>query len=197
MKRTSILLTVIFALAVFGSFSKATAENDFAVGVTLENFKLPDTNGKEQSFNDLKGKNGAIIVFLSIQCPVVRAYDERINKLAEEYKAKGVNFIGINSNFTESADEIKKHAEKKYKFPVLLDKGNAIADKFNATATPEMFFFDAKNKLVYHGAVDNDRSGENVTVNYLRVAMDENLAGKPVTKAETRAFGCSIKRAGM
>ena len=197
MKRTSILFAVIFALAAFVSFSKVTAENDFAVGTTLENFKLPDTQGKEQSFNDLKGKNGAIIVFLSVQCPVVRAYDERINKLAEEYKAKGVNFIGINSNFTESAEEIKKHAEKNYKFPVLLDKGNVIADQFKATATPEMFFFDQKNKLVYHGAIDNDRSGENVTANYLRVALDENLAGKPISKAETRAFGCSIKRAGM
>lgn len=197
MKRTRILLTMIFAVMAFVSFSQVNAGNDFAIGVTLENFKLPDTNGKEHSYNDLKGKNGAIIVFLSIQCPVVRAYDERINKLAEEYKAKGVNFIGINSNSTESSVEVKKHAEKTYKFPVLLDKGNAIADKFNASATPEMFLFDAKNKLVYHGAIDNDRSGENVTSNFLRVALDENLAGKAITKAETKAFGCTIKRAGM
>jgi peroxiredoxin len=200
MKRISILFTVIFALAAFVSFSKVDAkggDKDFEVGATIENFKLPDTTGKEYSFNDLKGKNGAIIVFLSVQCPVVRAYDARIVKLAEDYKAKGINVIGINSNATESAEEVKAHAAKNYKFPVLLDKGNAIADKFKATATPEMYFFDAENRLVYHGAIDNDRSGENVSSEFLRVALDEKLSGKPVTRAKTKAFGCSIKRAAM
>ena len=196
MKRISILFTAIFALVAFVSFPGVDAKGDFAVGTTLENFKLPDANGKEQSFDDLKGKNGAVIVFLSIQCPVVKAYDERIVKLAEDYKAQGVNLIGINSNATESLEEVKKHAAEKYKFPVLIDKGNVIADKFSATATPEMYVFDAKNKLVYHGAIDNDRSGRNVTTNHLRTALDEHLAGKPITVAETRAFGCSIKRAG-
>jgi peroxiredoxin len=198
MKRTSFLLTIVIALIAVVTFSKtnAVAANDFAIGTTLENFKLPDTTGKETSFNDLKGKNGAIIVFLSVQCPVVRAYDGRINEIAEAYKAKGINFIGINSNVTESMEEVKKHAAEKYKFPVLVDKGNVIADKLNASATPEMFFFDAKNKLVYHGAIDNDRSGANVTENFLRVALDENLDGKPITRAQTKAFGCTIKRAG-
>lgn len=197
MKRISILFTAIFALLAFVSFPAADAKGDFVVGTTLENFKLPDTNGKEQSFDDLKGKNGAVIVFLSIQCPVVRGYNERIVQLAEDYKAKGINVIGINSNVTESLDEVKKHAAENYKFPVLIDKGNVIADKFKATATPEMYFFDAKNVLTYHGAIDNDKSGRNVTNNHLRTALDEHLAGKAVSVAETRAFGCSIKRAGM
>jgi peroxiredoxin len=197
MKRISFLFTAIFAMFAFVSFPGVDAKSDFTVGTTLENFKLSDVNGKEQSFNDLKGKNGAIIVFLSVQCPVVRGYNERIAKLAEDYKAQGVNVIGINSNSTESVDAIKKHAEENYKFPVLIDKGNVIADKFNATATPEMFFFDAKNKLVYHGAIDNDRSGQNVSVNYLQTALSEHLGGKPITTAETKAFGCSIKRLGM
>lgn len=198
MKRISVFLTVIFALVTVVSFSKASAEkSEIPIGTTLEDFKLVDTNGKEQSFNDLKGKNGAVIVFLSVQCPVVRGYNERINKLAADYEAKGVNFIGINSNATESPEAVKAHAEEHYKFPVLIDKGNVIADKFNAAATPEMYFFDAKNRLVYHGAIDNDRSGNNVSAAFLRDALEENLAGKPITKAETKAFGCTIKRAGM
>ncbi len=117
MKRLSVLFTAVFAIAALVSFSKVSAIGDFAVGSTLENFKLPDTNGKEQSFNDLKGKNGAIVIFLSVQCPVVKGYDERIVKLAEDYKAKGVNVIGINSNSTESAERVKTHAAEKYKFP--------------------------------------------------------------------------------
>ncbi len=106
MKQKSILLVAVLALVTFFMSSHASsAKDDFAVGSTLDNFKLSDTNGKEQSLNDLKGKNGAILVFLSVQCPVVKGYDERIVKLAADYKAKGINVIGINSNATEALAE--------------------------------------------------------------------------------------------
>lgn len=196
MKTKSFLMMLILSVAAFAALA-ADTKNTFTIGSTLENFTLPDTNGKEQSFESLKGKNGTIIVFLSVQCPVVKAYDERIAKLAEEYQAKGINVIGINSNATESPMIVKTHAEKKYKFPVLKDKDNIIADKLTAYATPEMFFFDTKNKLVYHGAIDNDRSGGNISTNFLRDALEEHLAGKSITKADTKAIGCTIKRAGM
>jgi len=195
MKQKSILLVAVLALVTFFMSSHASsAKDDFAVGSTLDNFKLSDTNGKEQSLNDLKGKNGAILVFLSVQCPVVKGYDERIVKLAADYKAKGINVIGINSNATEALDKVKTHAAANYKFPVLIDKNNVLADKFGATVTPEMYYFNAKNVLTYHGAIDNDRSGKNVTTDYLRTALDEALSGKAVTKATANAFGCSIKR---
>lgn len=192
MKRKRILSVLV--LALFLCFSNGIFANDFPVGTVVEDFKLKDTNGKEQSFNSLKGEKGTIVVFLSIQCPVVKAYDDRINALAADYKAKGINFIGINSNSTEALDEVKSHAAEKYKFPVLIDTGNVVADKFGAQFTPEMFYFDASNKLIYHGAIDNDRSGQNVKETYLRVALDESLGGKSITKPETKAFGCSIKR---
>ena len=195
MKKISFLLIAIFAIGAFISFNNVSASEGLAIGATLENFKLPDTSGKEQSFNDLKGKNGAILVFLSVQCPVVKGYNERIVKLADEYKAKGVNVIGINSNATESPENVKMHAAENYKFPVLIDKGNVLADKFGANVTPEMFYFNAKNVLTYHGAIDNDRSGKNVTTEYLKTALDESLSGKAVTKNSANAFGCSIKRA--
>jgi peroxiredoxin len=194
MKRLSILLAVIFATIAFVSFSDVSAKGDFAVGATLENFKLSDTNGKEQSFNDLKGKNGAIVIFLSVQCPVVKGYDERIVKLAEDYKAKGVNVIGINSNATESPERVKTHAAEKYKFPVLIDKGNILADKFGANVTPEIYYFNAKNILMYEGAIDNDRSGKTISNNYLRDALESSLSGKAIAKTSANAFGCSIKR---
>lgn len=192
MKRGFVLS--VFLLALCLCFSNAAFAKDFPVGTVLEDFKLMDTAGKEQSYSGLKGEKGTIIVFLSVQCPVVKAYDDRINAIAADYKAKGINFIGINSNSTEAAGDVKTHAAEKYKFPVLIDTGNVIADKLGADYTPEMFYFDTSNKLVYHGSVDNDRSGQNVTGNFLRVAMDENLAGKPIAKPETKAFGCTIKR---
>ncbi len=195
MKRKSILFVALLALIAFISFAGASSANDgFTVGKTLDNFKLADTNGKEQSFNDLKGTNGAVIVFLSIQCPVVRGYNDRINQLAADYKAKGINFIGVNSNSSESLADIKTHAAEHYKFPVLIDKGNVLADQLGATVTPEIFYFNAKNVLLYEGAIDNDRRGDNPTENYARVALDAGLGGKEITKQSAKAFGCSIRR---
>ncbi len=195
MKRLSFLITAIFAVAAFVSFGVVSAKDGLAVGATMENFTLTDTGGASKSFDELKGKNGAILIFLSVQCPVVKGYDERIVKLAAEYQAKGINVIGINSNATETLEKVKTHAGENYKFPVLIDKGNVIADKLGANVTPEIFYLNEKNSLVYHGAIDNDRNGENITSNYLRDAVTANLSGKAVAKSSANAFGCSIKRA--
>ena len=194
MKRKIVLFVAIFAL--FVSFTGIIEADNFAVGAKLEDFKLSDTSGKEHSFNNLKGKNGAVLVFLSAQCPVVKGYNERINQIAAEYEAKGITFIGINSNATESLEWVKSHAAENYKFPMLIDKGNVLADKLGATVTPEVYYFDEKNVLLYHGAIDNDRSGKNVSENILRVAFDSKLGGKPIAKTKSNAFGCSIKRVG-
>ena len=123
-----------------------------------------------------------------------RVVQRRLNQLTLDYKAKGINVIGINSNSTEDLAWVKSHAEENYKFPMLIDKGNVIADKFDAQATPEIFFFDKNDKLVYHGAIDNDRGGSNVTSTYLRDALNEYLDGKAITTTKIKAFGCSIKR---
>lgn len=194
MRQKSAVLFTVFAMLVFVLVPTTSEAGDFAIGTTLENFSLPDTAGKTQSFNDLKGKNGAVIVFLSAQCPVVKAYNERVSQIAADYAAKGITFIGINSNSTESLDWVKSHAAENYKFPMLIDKGNVFADKLGATVTPEVYYFDAKNVLKYHGAIDNDRSGKAITDNYLRTAFDASLSGKPIAKTKANAFGCSIKR---
>ncbi|HLM61383.1 MAG TPA: redoxin domain-containing protein [Pyrinomonadaceae bacterium] len=200
MKRLSFLAAAIFALAAFVIFNNISADENvsaresLAVGSTIENFKLVDTSGVEKSLNDLKGKNGAILVFVSAQCPVVKQYNERIVKFAHDFAAKGINVIGINSNHTESLEWVKSHAAENYKFPVLIDKGNVLADKLGANVTPEIFYVNEKNVLVYHGAIDNSRSGESITENYLRDAVESNLSGKAVAKPSANAFGCSIKR---
>ncbi len=200
MKKLSFLAAAIFAIAAFVIFNKYSANENIsaheglAVGSTVENFKLVDTNGAEKSLNDLKGKNGAILVFVSAQCPVVKGYNERISKFAADFAEKGINVIGINSNHTESLEWVKSHAAEKYKFPVLIDKGNVLADKLGANVTPEVYYLNEKNVLVYHGAIDNSSSGESITENYLRDAVEANLSGKPVARKSANAFGCSIKR---
>jgi len=127
----------------------------------------------------------------------VKGYKDRINEIAAAYQAKGINFVGINSNATEDLAWVKSNmAEFGYKFPILIDKGNVLADKWGATVTPEVYYFDAKNVLLYHGAIDNDRSGKNVQEQYLKTAFDSALGGKKIERTRANAFGCTIKRAG-
>ncbi len=191
MKR--VMFIFLFALV----FALSTSAQGIAVGSAIENFSLHDMSGKTQTLNELKGSKGALIVFLSAQCPTVKAYNDKINLIAADYAAKGINFIGINSNATESLDWVKSDAAAVgYKFPVLIDKGNVIADKLGAGFTPEVYFVDEKNILVYHGAIDNDRFNRgNVTEPYLRTAFEARLAGKKVERTAVPAFGCDIKRA--
>lgn len=196
MKRKSIVFCAVLTAVAFSLFAQSSKAGEFAIGSTLDNFTLPDTNGKERSFNDLKGKNGAVVMFLSAQCPVVRGYKERISNLAAEYGAKGITFIGVNSNSTEDLAWVKSNATENYKFPVLIDKGNVLADKLGASVTPEAYYFDAKNVLLYHGAIDNDRSGKSISESYLKTAFDSTLAGKAIERTKANAFGCSIKRVG-
>ena len=191
MRRINLVLSVVFAMMM----SFAAMAQVPTVGSSIDRFSLPDTSGKVQSLSELSGKNGAVVVFLSAQCPVVRGYVERINQLAADYQAKGINFIGVNSNASEDLSWVKSNAtEYGYKFPVLIDKGNALADKLGATVTPEVFYIDGSGKLLYHGAIDNDRSGKNVTETYLRAAFDASLSGKKIGRTSANAFGCSIKR---
>lgn len=187
---------LILSFAGFLFNANVSRAEDVEIGAAIENFSLPATDGKTYAFNELKGKNGAVVIFLSAQCPVVKAYIERINQVAADYKARGINFIGINSNATESLEWVTSDAAENFTFPMLIDKGNVLADKLGATVTPEAYYFGADNVLLYHGAIDNDKSGKNIKTSYLRAAFDSALSGKPIERTRAVAFGCSIKRVG-
>jgi peroxiredoxin len=192
------LVLVAAALAVLPSAIGVKADAlKLAIGAPLEAFSLADVNSKTMAAKDLKGSKGTVFIFISAQCPVVKGYVERIQNLSKDYSAKGINFVGINSNSSEDLAWVKSNAETNYKFPVLIDSGAKIADKWGATVTPEVYFFDGDGKLAYRGGVDNDRRGDHVTKNYLRDALESSLAGKPIAEKETNAFGCSIKNDGM
>jgi peroxiredoxin len=199
-RNVSILLATV--LLMVGAVVAGSGRNNNeipappAIGATIEEFTLPDVEGHDRTFKSLKGKNGAVLIFISVQCPVSNAYNERMEKLAADYKAKGIAVIGINANATEDATAVKAHAtEKGLTFPILKDPGNKLADKLGATRTPEAYFIDGNNKLLYHGRIDNSQNAAAIESNDLRMALDSALAGKPIEKTEAKAFGCTIKRA--
>lgn len=199
MKKKNLVSLLLATMFLMGMVAVAVGSDIPApppIGATIEDFTLPDANGKEQSLNGLKGKKGTVIIFVAVQCPVSNAYNERMEKLAQDYKAQGIQVIGINSNVAELAEAVKGHAtENKLTFPILKDPGNKVADRLGATMTPEAYFLDAGNKLVYHGRIDNSKDASGVNATELRDAMDAVLAGKPVEKTSAMAFGCTIKRA--
>jgi peroxiredoxin len=190
---TFFLLLAVAAMVIIPSSIGVKADGaKLPIGTAMESFSLSDVNGKTLSPKEFKGSKGTVFVFLSAQCPVVKGYVERIQAIAKDYSGKGVNFVGINSN-AEALDWVKSNAEANFKFPVLIDSGGKIAEKWGASVTPEIYFFDADGKLAYRGGIDNDRRGENITKNYLRDALDSALAGKAIAEKETNAFGCTIK----
>jgi peroxiredoxin len=190
------ILVVVFA-AIAGSGRNSTdVPAPPAIGTVIDDFTLPDADGKDHALKSMMSNaKGAVILFVATKCPVSNAYNERMEKLYEDYKAKGIVVIGINANNTEPAAEVKSHAaDKGLKFAILKDDGNKIADRLGATRTPEAYVLDASMKLVYHGRIDNSQKIEGITSNDLREALDELLAGKAITKTGGAAFGCTIKR---
>jgi peroxiredoxin len=195
-----VALAIVFALSFVATTSRASDDGSpatAAIGALVEDFKLPDADGQEHTLASLKGKSGTVLIFIATRCPVSNAYNERMEKLYEDYRGRGVAVVGINANSTEPAAEVKSHAkEKNLNFVILKDADDRVADRLGAGHTPEVFFLDAAGKLVYHGAIDNAMNPAMVNTNHLRNAIDATLAGKPIEHADVKAFGCSIKRAG-
>ena len=197
---TSLIFALLLTLAsaVFVQRSAVAGDTPGAgavIGQPIANFSLPDADGKMRSFDSVKGKNGTLFIFIATKCPVSNGYNERMEKVWQDYKARGVNVVGINANSTEPAAEVKAHAaEKGLTFQILKDDGNKIADQWGAAVTPEAYLVDGAGKLVYPGRIDSSRNVDANTTHDLRDAIDNLLAAKPITKAEAKAFGCSIKR---
>lgn len=182
------LTALVLLLAVF---TFAFSGENFKV----EDFTLPDYTGKSHSLSDYKDSQAIVLMFIATQCPVSNAYNTRMVEIYKDYQGKGVAFLAVNSNKQESIEEIAKHSrENEFKFPVLKDDENVIADKFEAQVTPEIFVLNSDFQLLYHGRIDDSQRENNVKSQDLRKALDEILDGKKVSISETKAFGCTIKR---
>jgi peroxiredoxin len=192
MRYKQILLALVLT-ALAASLASAN-EGVMAIGTKLDGFSMADPAGAVHSYKELKGKNGTLVIFLSAQCPVVAGYKDRINQLAAEYESRGVRMVGVYSNATEDLAWVTRHSSENYNFTVLIDKDNVFADKLGASFTPEVYYFNTEDVLDYHGAIDNDRYGRNITKQYLKTALDEKLGGGSISVQDTRAFGCTIKR---
>jgi peroxiredoxin len=170
------------------------------IGDFAPSFNLPGTDDKNYSLESFADKKIVVIVFSCNHCPYVIAYEDRLVFLQETYKEKGVIFIAINannsSNYPEDSFENMKirSKQKKFNFPYLSDETQKVAKAYDAVRTPEVFVFNQRRKLRYHGRIDdNVFESEKVTKNYLRNALDSILKKEPILVEDTEPVGCTIK----
>ena len=184
-------------LAAFAAAPIALADAP-AIGSAAPDFQLTTLDGKAFSLAEAaKSHKATVVMFIATKCPYSNAYNDRMRDMAASYEKQGILFAGINSNKSEPAEEVSAHAKKHgFGFPIMKDPDNKVADLYDARHTPEIFVVDPDGKLRYHGRIDeNYEEPAKVTSPDLKNALDAMLAGKAIAKAETKAFGCSIKRA--
>jgi peroxiredoxin/mono/diheme cytochrome c family protein len=168
---------------------------------TVPNFQLKDPRDQRTvSLADLKDKKAIVVVFLGAECPLSNLFLSVLTDLHKEYDGKEVAFIGINANSQDSLERVAVHARRRdVPFPIVKDAGNKIADQFGAQRTPEAFVLDGSGKILYQGRIDDQfgigyaRPGKPARRD-LAAALDEVLAGKPVSVAKTKVDGCRIGR---
>jgi len=173
---------------------------DLGAKMPSADLKMTNAVGKSMSLADIKGKEGALVIFTCNHCPFVKAWQDRMVKIANTYAAKGVGVAFVNANDPvaipeDDLDHMRQLAETKgYTFPYLMDETSAVAHAFGATRTPEAFLFDKDGKLVYHGTIDDSTyDAAKVTKPYVENALAELVAGKAISEPETKSVGCTIK----
>ena len=162
-------------------------------------FDLPGVDGRNHTLDEYADATILVLVQSCNHCPYVLAWEARIDALAREYADRGVRFVAVNSNDAEaypadSFDAMMDHArEAGYSFDYLYDESQEVARALGSERTPEAFVFDADRRLVYHGAVDDNREEADVTTSYLRDALEAALAGEIPPVADTPPVGCTVK----
>jgi peroxiredoxin len=194
-------MKTVTALAVMVLAAATTFADGVKLGdkAPMTDAKMKNVDGKEVSIAGVAGKNGTLVIFTCNHCPFAKAWEKRIADLGNAYAKKGVGVIAINSNDPDSYAEdsyenMQKHAKSApFEFPYAVDATSDVARAFGAKATPEVFLFDKDGKLVYHGAVDDNREAAKASQHYLNDALEAVVNSKPVSTTETKAVGCSIK----
>lgn len=207
----NIVTAIAISLSMVAAATAAPAEiKTLEIGAKAPNFRLPGVDGKRHRLAEYDKAKVLVIVFTCNHCPTAQAYEERIKKLAADFKDKGVALVGISPNdpkavrldelgYTDLSDslaEMKIRAKDKgYNFPYLYDGDKQEVSKaYGPVATPHVFVFDSERKLRFVGRVDdNERQPDQVTSQDTRNAIEALLAGKPVPVEKTKTVGCSIK----
>ena len=185
--------------------SVANALKEPPVGSPAPAFTLTDTKGKQHNLADFKGKY-VVLEWVNFGCPFVKKHYESGNMQATQKKAvdKGVVWLSVNSsakwkqgNMSPAAWNEEIADRKLASTAVLLDESGAVGRAYGAKTTPHMYIINPDGVLIYKGAIDDKPTSNKDSIpgarNYVLAALDESMAGKPVSTASTTPYGCSVK----
>jgi peroxiredoxin len=180
-----------------------------AIGSPAPNFALPGVDGRSHSMKEFAAAKVLVVVFTANHCPTAQAYEERIQKLHDDYVGKGVALVAISPNdpkavrldelgYTDLSDTLEemkiRGKDRRFTFPYLYDgETQAVSRLYGPQATPHVFIFDQERKLRFSGRIDDAENPESAKTHDTRDALDALLAGQPVAVETTKVFGCSIK----
>lgn len=197
----SVKILAIVSLMAF--FSGDTIKGSYDVGDNVDDFSLKSVDGKMISMANYKSAKGFILIFDCNTCPFSKAYRDRIKALHAKYDDKGYPVIAINSNDPgrspgDTYDKMISYAQDhNYKHDYVYDADQAIASKFGATNTPQVFVINKKDDkliLAYTGAIDNNsRDASAADKKYVEDAINSLLKGENPPASKTKAIGCTIK----
>ena len=202
----SILLSLVAMVALAAS---PVFGQELAIGESAYVFSpLLGVDGMNHTLLDMKGDNGLLVIFSCNTCPFVvgngtktEGWEGRYNGLAELAESLNIGMVLVNSNEAkregdDSFTEMKNHArDAEYAMPYVVDEGSKLANACGARTTPHVYLFDSNLQLAYRGSIDDNVNRANeVSEQYLEMAMTRMAEGKKIKTAETKAVGCSIKR---
>jgi peroxiredoxin len=199
--KTKLLLTAITAFVGSALYAAGVPP----VGTAAPDFSVPDTNGKTQSLSEYKGKY-VVLEWFNPECPFVKKHygSGNMQKLQSEYTGKGVVWLTVDSNAPGSEGNITAEQANKImaswktkQTALLLDPESKVAKLYGAKNTPNMVVINPEGKIVYEGAIDSKASPNPADIpsstNYVKAALDESFAGRPVSNPTTKPYGCSVK----
>src|SRR3954470_3961993 len=199
--KTKLILTAITTLAAGALYAAAIPP----VGSTAPDFALKDTKGQSHSLSQYKGKY-VVLEWFNPECPFVKKHygSDNMQKVQEEFTKKGVVWLSIDSsapglegNLTADQANAKMTEWKTKQTALVLDPDGKAGRSYGAKNTPHMFVINPEGKIVYEGAIDSKATPNPADIttatNYVKVALDEALAGKTVTTPNSRPYGFSVK----
>ncbi|GGD33171.1 thioredoxin family protein [Flavobacterium orientale] len=172
------------------------------LGTFAPKFNLKDTNSAfHKSYDEIKGEKGILVMFICNHCPFVHHVMEEIIRVANDYRVQGIGIVAISSNDIQiqpldSPELMTEFAfENNFEFPYLYDETQEVAKAYDAACTPDFFLFDASDKLVYRGQLDDSRPGNGIPLSGsdLRGAIDSLLYNRTINPNQKPSIGCNIK----
>jgi peroxiredoxin len=205
----TLFLPALIHFASSAGFAEDAKFPPLEIGSLAPDFSLPGVDGRTYTLQDFADAKILVMVFTCNHCPTAQAYEERIQKIADDYRERGVALVAVSPNSPEavmltelgysdmgdSLEDMKIRArDHKFTFPYLYDgETQEMSRAYGPKATPHVFIFDSERKLRYMGRIDDNEHIGKEKIHDTRNAIEALLAEQPVPVETTKTFGCSVK----